>query len=95
MNVNLNVSTNDYLQQYNKKKLEELNRTPAKEIGTVEDIPQELKNEQRVNASSQDQKTDSGRDYEQFKREEVEKRSKEYSHNSYQEKMGTRIDISI
>lgn len=95
MNVNLNVSTNDYLQQYNKQKIEELNRTPQKDVGTVEQKPQELRKDQTVNTISQDQKPENNNEYDDFKREEVQKRTKEYAERTYQERMGTRVDITI
>lgn len=95
MNVNLNVSTNDYLQNYNKQKIEELNKTPQKDIGAVEQKVQELRKDQTVNTMAKDQKPENNNEYDEFKREEVQKRTKEYMEQNYQKRMGTRVDISI
>jgi len=95
MNVNLNVSTNDYLQNYNKQKIEELNKAPQKDIGAVEQKVQELRKDQTVNTMAKDQKPENNNEYDEFKREEVQKKTKEYMEQNYQKRMGTRVDISI
>lgn len=95
MNVNLNISTNDYLQSYNKQKIEELNKSPQKDIGQVEQKVQELRRDQTVNTMAKDQKPENNNEYQEFKREEVQQKTKEYTEQVYQKKMGTRVDISV